>query len=108
MVVFNTMMLVFTCVITTLFPVAYALVPWYETMYGRAMMFNAIALALVMDFTLVARLSYPYTDFEVLSFQIVEFLVFALVALAVLNKLRLFYKTYYKVYTENHTKETTR
>lgn len=70
-------------------------------------MFNAIALALIMDFTLVVRLSYPHTDFEVLSFQIVECLVFALVALAVLNKLRLFYKTYYKVYTENHTKEKT-
>jgi hypothetical protein len=48
--------LVISALATTLFPVLYAKAPWYRSALGRAVMFRAVALALVLDLAVVFEL----------------------------------------------------
>lgn len=51
--------LVFACIVCTGFPLLYLLVPWFKTAYGRAVMLQAWAVALLLDLTLLTSLAPP-------------------------------------------------
>ena len=45
--------LVIAAITTTLFPALYAFVPWWRSMLGRSMMAQSLALALILDLSVL-------------------------------------------------------
>lgn len=51
--------LVVACISVTTFPIMYSFTAWKSTALGKLLMFQAVAFALAMDFTLVAQFIQP-------------------------------------------------
>lgn len=54
--------LVFTAICTTAFPALYAFSPWYRSTLGRMIMLRGIALAMLIDLTLLFKFWIPESD----------------------------------------------
>lgn len=83
--------LVFACIVCTSFPLLYLLVPWRKTAYGRAIMLQAWAVALLLDLTLLTTLAPPSaTTF----YKYLAAALYVLAAVAAGYKIKLLVATY--------------
>ena len=81
--------LAIAAICTTLVPLVYALTPWHESHLGRAFMTQAIAFALAMDLTVLARQWQPSNLRVLIWMQVLTYLFVAMatfgVALMIIN-----------------------
>lgn len=68
-------------VCATIFPIAYAIVPWFRSALGRALMLQSVSLALALDVTLFFQYWNPYPEHILIAFW-VNVVVFGMIAVA--------------------------
>lgn len=83
--------LVFACIVCTGFPLLYLLVPWFKTAYGRAIMLQAWAVALLLDLTLLTTLAPPSA---ITFYKYLAAVLYTLAAVASAYKIKLLVATY--------------
>lgn len=65
--------LVFTAICTTAFPALYAFSPWYRSILGRMIMLRGIALAMIIDLTLLFKFWIPENDILLFAMSLGSF-----------------------------------